>query len=72
MASELEHLIGKRVWLTDADGNTVHRDDLLNRIAEELNGVEESSVGELIATIKADPRKSFSKKKIIELIEEWA
>lgn len=72
MASELEHLIGDSVWLTDADGNTVHRDDLLNRIAEELNGVEESSIGELIATIKADTRKTFSKKKIIELIEKWA
>jgi hypothetical protein len=63
---ELDHLLGERQWFTDADGGAVCRSELVERLAEELD----MSATLLIERLRADPRKSISIPKIIELIED--
>ena len=63
---ELDNLLGDTQWFTDAAGSMVCRAELVERIAEELD----VSLSALLVTVQQDPRKSFSKKKLIELINE--
>lgn len=69
---ELDHLIGNQTWVTDSMGVTMLRSELAEAIKAEIVTDDEDVLIGLIAKIQADSRKSFSKKKIIELIEEWA
>jgi hypothetical protein len=68
---ELDHLIGNQTWMTDSMGVTMLRSELAEVIKAEIVTDDEDVLIGLIAKIQADSRKSFSKKKIIELIEEW-
>jgi hypothetical protein len=68
---ELDHLIGNQTWVTDSMGATMHHSELAEVIKAEIVTDDEDVLIGLIAKIQADSRKSFSKKKIIELIEEW-
>lgn len=68
---ELDHLLGDQPWRTDSHGNTAHRDALRDAIVDEVIAAEDGALTMLIKQIQNDPRKSFSKTKLIEMIEEY-
>lgn len=68
---ELEHLVGDAPWTTDAIGCPVRREDLIDRVINESVRVVDGRLSDLVAQIEADTRKSFSKAKILAMIEEY-
>jgi hypothetical protein len=69
--SELEALErDTSAWTIAADGNHVRRSELLELIVTEAREANDP-LAALIDSIKADSRKSFSKAKLLELIEEF-
>lgn len=55
-------------WTTTSDGNHVTRAEWRDIVAAEES---EDLYGSIVQAIKDDPRKSFSKRAILELIAEF-
>lgn len=67
---ELDNLIGPNVWVRDAAGCLVTRAELAERVIEELDRGGNTRLSAVIQAIRGDDRKTFSKARVIELIEE--
>lgn len=68
---ELDALIGEGSWVRDAAGCLVPREELAWRVGTELLEESESELSRLIDQIRNDKRKTFSKARIIKMIEEY-
>jgi hypothetical protein len=68
--TELERLASQTpAWTTTADGNALRRAELLDLVVDEVLETYDPLTA-LLQYIRDDPRKSFSKRTLIELIEE--
>lgn len=57
-------------WVTTADGEHVTRDEYADRIREGVADVEATALEKLAVMIEGDPRKSFGKRAVLDLIRE--
>lgn len=57
-------------WTTTVDGNAVQRAEWIELLVNDVLEVHDPLAG-LLEYIKADSRRTFSKKALIELLEEF-
>lgn len=71
MSNEITNLMNSTpAWTTTADGHNVTRAEYLDLLIEEALQ-DCNPLDSLIEAINADKRKTFSKRVLLELIEEY-